>query len=182
MVDPPEGTGADEAPLVEFAGLPTDADTEEGARQGFSTIEPTDVARTLPGIALGGIIGTVARAGIDRLIVSAPTQFPWATFLVNVTGALVLGFLLAVLLSRWPQHRLVRFFLVTGVCGAFTTFSTLVVDAELLVRHGRTPTAICYVMASVVVGLWAVWLGMVMGRRAANGPGPAAMTGARAPS
>jgi CrcB protein len=98
---------------------------------------------------------------------SLPTetgQFPWATFLINVTGSAVLGFLLVLLMEQFPRGHLARPVLGTGVLGGYTTFSTFTVDAVLLARAGRVDTAIFYVLASVVVGIGALWFGMTSAR------------------
>ena len=91
---------------------------------------------------------------------------PWATLTVNLVGCLAIGVLLAVLLDRFPAHPWLRPLLATGVLGGFTTFSAFAVDAVQLVDAGRWPVAVGYVLVSVVGGLAAVVLGLLLGRRA----------------
>lgn len=128
---------------------------------GLLTGEP---ARRLVAIAAGGALGTLARYGVDRSLVAPPFGFPWATFTVNMTGALLLGLIVTLVAERWPPTRFVRPFAAIGFCGGYTTFSTLVVEAALLTQHGRVGPAVVYVVASVVVGLASAVLGMSLAR------------------
>lgn len=111
-------------------------------------------------LGCGGAIGAVARYAVS-LAISPPTgQFPWGTFVINVSGSAVLGFLLLLLIEQFPKGRLVRPFVGSGVIGAYTTFSTLQVDTLLLIRHHQIGVAMTYVVGSLFAGLAAVWLGM----------------------
>jgi CrcB protein len=124
--------------------------------------------RLAPGVLLaisaGGIAGTLARYGVGRLFTVGPSGFPWATFTVNLTGSLALGVLLTLLLTRWPADRYVRSFAAVGFIGAYTTFSTFVVDADLLAKDGHVATAAVYVAASLLGGLAAVFTGVAATR------------------
>lgn len=86
-------------------------------------------AAVLGAIAAGGVLGGLARAGVQAAFPYAPTGFPWATFGINLTGCLLIGVLMAVIGAR-PVHPLVRPFLGVGVLGGFTTFSAYAVDAQ----------------------------------------------------
>ena len=108
--------------------------------------------------ALGGALGALARWGVATALPHSPRGWPWATLLVNLTGCALIGVLLAVLLARFPAHLWLRPFLVTGVLGGYTTFSTFAVDA------GAPATAAGYVVVSVVGGLLAVVAGLSTGR------------------
>jgi fluoride exporter len=81
-----------------------------------------------------------------------------------VSGSFLLGLLLTVVLERWPPTRYVRPFLAIGVLGAYTTFSTFSVEADLLIRNGHAALGIAYVLASLAAGGAAVYLGIVAGR------------------
>lgn len=111
-------------------------------------------------VACGGVIGAVARYALSATWPVATGQFPWATFLVNVSGSAVLGCALRLLAERFPRDRLLRPMLCTGLIGAYTTFSTLAVQAVLLARAGDTATGALYVLASTAAGLAAVVLGL----------------------
>ncbi|SDP65958.1 CrcB protein [Klenkia soli] len=130
--------------------------------------------RTYLVVALGGALGALARWGVSRGLPHVPGAWPWATVTVNVTGCLVIGVLLAVLLARYPDHPWLRPFLATGVLGGYTTFSTFAVDAVQLADAGRWPVAVGYVLVSVVGGLAAVVLGLVAGRALAGSRASAA--------
>ena len=118
----------------------------------------------LGAIAVGGALGASARYGIAQLIDVAPDEFPWATFCTNVTGSFALGIVLALVLERFASTRFVRPFLATGFLGAYTTYSTFAVEADLLVRDGHVAIAVAYVAASLVCGFVAVWSGMFVAR------------------
>jgi fluoride exporter len=124
-------------------------------------------------IAIGGVAGTLARAGVVQLWPARPQQFPLATFVVNITGAALLGFILAMLFERWPGARSARLLLATGFCGAYTTFSTFMVDADLLIKSGDAWLAAVYVLASLVTGVLAMAAGLrggtAVGLRLARG-------------
>ncbi len=114
-------------------------------------------------VAAGGAVGGLLRAGARELLPSAPGTWPWSTLLVNGVGAFALAALLGVL-ARAPSER-VRLLLGTGLLGAFTTFSGLVVEAVLLLDAGRPGAAAAYVVVSVAVLLACAVLGARAVRR-----------------
>jgi CrcB protein len=116
-------------------------------------------------IALGGMLGASARFGIARWLPTSAGGFPWATFWTNVTGSLLIGFVLAVLLERAPPTRYLRPFLTTGVLGAFTTMSTYQVETALLLDDGRAAMALLYALGTIAAGLAAVVAGIAGGRQ-----------------
>jgi len=115
-------------------------------------------------VAAGGALGTVARYAISRALPVGVHSFPWATFWTNVSGAFVLGVLLTLILERWPPTRFVRPFAATGFVGAYTTWSTFMVETDELLAHGHAAIALAYVGASLLVGLVAVAAGVAVGR------------------
>ncbi len=120
--------------------------------------------RTLVAVAVGGALGAAAR---DELATRFPTpagSFPWVTFFINVSGSLLLGLLLTFVLERWPPTRYVRPLVAIGVLGAYTTFSTFVVETDLLFRDGYVAVGVVYVVASLAAGCAAVYIGIVAGR------------------
>lgn len=116
-------------------------------------------------VAAGGMIGATGRYALSLALPTEPGRFPWGTFLTNVSGAAVLGLLLVLLTERYESGRYLRPFLGTGVMGAYTTFSTFMVEADLLVRDGHPVLALSYLVGSLLAGAVAVWLGMRVGRR-----------------
>jgi fluoride exporter len=151
----------------------------EGAAQPEAAMVPADrsgagdrlpePAVRVAAIAAGGSLGTLARYGVGRALVPAPLGFPWATFAVNVAGSFLLGFILILVVERWPPTRFVRPLAVIGFCGGFTTFSTLAVEIAQRGQHGRVGIAALYLVASLAAGLVAVVLGMTVAR---TGIGP----------
>lgn len=115
-------------------------------------------------VAAGGAIGSPLRYVISEHLATDPGAFPLATFLVNISGSFVLGFAIVVIIERARPTRYVRPFLATGLLGAYTTFSTLAVEAVLLVREHNTTGAVVYLVCTIGVGLIAVWLGMTLSR------------------
>ena len=118
----------------------------------------------LASLAAGGALGTGARDWISTSVHTAGGSFPWATFWINVGGSFLLGLGLILILERLPPSRFVRPFFATGLCGGFTTFSTLMVEADLLVHGGRPAVAAAYLVATVLAGLTAAAAGATWGR------------------
>ena len=125
----------------------------------------------------GGIVGAIARYLIEELIDSPSEGFPWATFTVNIGGALLLGLLLESL-AQTPMDEVrrlrLRLLAGTGFTGAFTTYSSLAVEVDLLVHHDRVWLALGYAAASLAVGLAAVLTGIALAgavRRSLAGDG-----------
>jgi len=116
--------------------------------------------------ALGGVLGALARWAVSEALPHSPDAWPWATFLVNLTGCLVIGVLLAVLLARFAHSTWLRPFLAVGVLGGYTTYSTFTVDVVHLTEAGRPALAAGYVLASVIGGVAAVVVGLLAGRAA----------------
>jgi fluoride exporter len=115
-------------------------------------------------VALGGALGSPARYAIGRVLPPSAGGFPWATFLINVVGSFALGALVTSIAEQWPPSRFVRPFAAIGFLGAFTTFSTYMVESDLLVKDGRAGIALVYVAASLFVGLAAAYLGLLSPR------------------
>ena len=119
-------------------------------------------------VGCGGVVGAISRYLIQLALPSDPGRFPTGTFIINLSGSALLGFLLVVLNERFADRRLARPLLGTGLIGAYTTFSTFTVEAVLLARAGQVPTPVAYVGLSVVLGLGAGVLGMSIGRLSAR--------------
>ena len=116
-------------------------------------------------IAVGGLLGSLARFGIAVIVgPGSPGALPTATLTVNLVGAVAIGVVAA---SAWvstgPAWR--RPFVITGVLGGFTTFSALAMETGLLLDSGHQVVAAAYVVITMVFGLLAVRLGMLLARR-----------------
>ncbi len=89
-------------------------------------------------------------------------DFPWSTFIINVTGSLAMGLLVGWLAfftdKSWPQW--LRLFLATGVLGGYTTFSTFSLDSVTLIERGQIGAAALYVIGSVAIGLISLFIGL----------------------
>ncbi|QKE82841.1 CrcB family protein [Arthrobacter sp. NEB 688] len=121
-------------------------------------------------VAAGGVLGSLGRWGVGLALPHTVGAFPWATFVVNVTGAFAMGLLVAFLVDRPGVHRLARPFVGVGVLGGWTTFSALAVDAVQLGATHHAQLALLYVVATFLVGTLAVGAGMLGGRRVWPGP------------
>lgn len=123
-------------------------------------------------VGAGGAIGANLRWGTARVIAGfAPSEFPWATLVINVSGSFLIGCVLATLAaraSRASEARLTRLFLATGVLGAYTTFSTFAYETVRLAQRGDLWLAAIYVVTSVALSVIACWAGIrVVDRRLA---------------
>lgn len=113
----------------------------------------------------GGVLGALARAGLIEALPWDGHGWPWATFLVNIAGTLLLGYFATRLQERLAPSTYPRPLLGTGLCGAFTTFSTFQVELIELARNGATGIAACYAAASLAAGLAGVYLATALTRR-----------------
>jgi len=119
-------------------------------------------------VAAGGALGSVARyqTGVWALRILGP-RTPWAgTFTVNVAGGFLMGLLVGVLAFRGgaDQDRW-RLLLAVGVLGGFTTFSSFSLDASLMIQRRAWDAALGYAVASVVLGISALFIGLALARR-----------------
>ena len=121
--------------------------------------------RELAAVFAGGAIGTLARAGLEALAAPDPGHWPWPTFIVNIVGALLLGFFVTRLLERLPTSSYRRPLLGTGFCGGLTTFSTMQVETIKMLEHRHYGLAVGYTLASIAAGLLAVYVATALTRR-----------------
>ena len=115
--------------------------------------------------AVGGALGALARWAVAEILPS-PGGWPWATLLVNLTGCLLFGVLIALLAARSPEPPWVRPFLAVGVLGGYTTCSAFAVEVVGLTEAGHPVPAIGYVVVSVLGGVLAVAAGALAVRAA----------------
>ncbi len=113
-------------------------------------------------IAVGGALGAVARYLLSTWIYSRVEQiYPFGTFAVNMLGCFLLGLIFKLILEKSIMSSELRLMITVGIIGAFTAFSTFSLETLTLFRENNITTALLYVGASIVVGLLAVWLGVV---------------------
>ncbi len=120
-------------------------------------------------VAAGGAVGAAARyvvmSAIGALLGSG---FPYATLAVNVAGSFVLGLLVEMMALFWSPGEGLRAFMVVGMLGAFTTFSTFSLDVAVLYGRGALLAAAAYIIASVVLSIVALFLGLAVVRALAT--------------
>jgi CrcB protein len=114
--------------------------------------------RELAAIFAGGFAGAVARVELSDRFAAAPGAWPWTTFLINVAGAVLLGYLTTRLQERLPLSAYRRPLLGTGFCGALTTFSTMQLELLRMLDAGRLGLALAYALISVAAGFAGVLL------------------------
>lgn len=116
-------------------------------------------------IALGGALGAIARYQLAAFIQErVPVGFPWGTFVVNISGCLVMGIVTTYFMERWVVHANWRLLIPIGFIGAYTTFSTFEFETFRAVTDGAWLVGGLNVVASVVAGYVALWLGVVLAR------------------
>ena len=127
--------------------------------------------RDLLAVFIGGLIGTTLRVLIDLLLPHDLRAFALSTLLVNISGAFVLGLLVAALWPRVPGW--VRVGLGPGILGSFTTFSAVAVSVVALAQNGDLLAAALSIALSIGFGMLAAWAGLALGARLGHRPPPA---------
>ncbi|MGO9490186.1 MAG: fluoride efflux transporter CrcB [Solirubrobacteraceae bacterium] len=148
-------------PTVRF--LPAPAERGGGLLGRLDTQE-------LVAIFAGGFVGALARAALAQSLAVSPGSWPWATFGVNLAGAAMLGYFITRLQERLPPSLYRRSFLGTGICGALTTFSTMMVELLRMLDGSHWGLALGYSAASIAGGLAAVFVATKLVRRARSAP------------
>jgi CrcB protein len=116
-------------------------------------------------VIVGGAIGALSRYGLDRVIEQrSDSSFPLSTFVINVSGCVLVGFLIAAIVDRGSAPDWLRAGLVVGVCGGYTTFSTFAQETLDLLEARDVAFAALSVSANVVLGVLAVLVGARLGR------------------
>jgi len=116
-------------------------------------------------IGLGGALGAIARYQLAALVEGrVPVGFPWGTFIVNISGCLVMGIVTTLLAERLVVHPNWRFLVPIGFIGAYTTFSTFELETCRAVMEGDWFTGGLNVVASVLAGYLALWIGVMLTR------------------
>jgi CrcB protein len=116
-------------------------------------------------VAVGGAIGSVARYLVSALVGRATgTLFPAGTFAVNLIGCIVFGMIAGAAEQRVVLSPDVRVFLLVGVLGGFTTFSSYAFDGVVLIQQGQIAAALVNIGGQIVCGLLGLWAGYVIAR------------------
>lgn len=112
-------------------------------------------------VALGGSLGSVMRYLCQRWVaLYYPHHFPYGTFAVNIVGCLLIGVFWGFTFKSFTDNEHWKLFLMTGICGGFTTFSAFTLEGIGLLKEDRLGLFFMYVAGSVVLGLMATWAGM----------------------
>jgi fluoride exporter len=111
-------------------------------------------------VGLGGAIGSMLRYVF--YVVVTVKHFPWATFIVNITGSFIIGMVLAMSIKDENFAHNWKLFLATGICGGFTTFSAFSAENITLLQNEKYVLALAYIALSMVLGIAAAWLGFTI--------------------
>ena len=116
-------------------------------------------------LAIGSIAGGLSRYYLGGFVQRVSgSAFPYGTLAVNLTGCLAVGFIASIAGIRFPMNAQARVLLVSGFCGAFTTFSAFMVESDSLLRNGHPWTAFLNVLVSLLGGFALFRLGAFLGR------------------
>lgn len=119
-------------------------------------------------VAVGSALGGVTRFLVDTWVAqTVPSSFPFGTFVVNMSGSFVLGALAALAIENDALPGDIRLPVMVGFIGAYTTFSTLMLESWRLVEGGSSLLALANLLGSMAVGLVALVLGLAVGRAVA---------------
>lgn len=125
-----------------------------------------DTALKILSVAIGGSLGAVARYLINiSPLTGAAGKFPLPTFVINITGSFLIGFLMIVLADKFDVSENIRMAVIVGFLGAFTTFSTFEMEIFGLIREREFVTGFLYLFLSVLVGFVGVVAGVALARR-----------------
>ncbi len=128
-------------------------------------MEPTSFElRRAAAVFAGGTLGALARVALAEAAPHGAGAWPWPTFVVNMVGAMALGFLFGYL-RHHPAESLAHPFLTTGICGTLTTFATVQLELFEMVDEGHLGLATAYLAATLVAGYAFLRLGIALERR-----------------
>jgi len=117
-------------------------------------------------IMLGGALGAIARFMVSNAVANKlGSHFPYGTLTVNVLGSFVMGLLALLLVERMQLDPLLRLGVFVGFLGAFTTFSTFSMETMNLFEQGQSLRALLNMFVSVLLSVFAVWLGVLLGKQ-----------------
>jgi fluoride exporter len=137
----------------------------DAIEEGQSAAVPVVDVRELLAVFGGGVLGALARGGLENALAPSPGAWPWPTFAVNLAAAALLGYAVAWLGEHHPSTMYVRAFVATGVCGALSTFSAFALELIHLYEHNGLGLASGYAAASIAGATAALLIGMAVAPR-----------------
>jgi CrcB protein len=116
-------------------------------------------------VFIGGGVGASLRHTVDMICARGlGTAFPWGTFIVNISGSVIMGLIAGYLAFKGEASQPWRLFVMTGILGGYTTFSAFSLDAALLYQRGEIASALLYVLGSVVLSIAGLFAGLALVR------------------
>ncbi|MDO9294554.1 fluoride efflux transporter CrcB [Bradyrhizobium sp.] len=116
-------------------------------------------------VFVGGGLGASLRHAVNMISARGlGTAFPWGTFIINISGSIVMGLIAGYLAFKGGASQPWRLFLMTGILGGYTTFSAFSLDAVLLYERGEIASALFYVLGSVVLSIAGLFAGLALVR------------------
>jgi fluoride exporter len=120
--------------------------------------------RTISAVAIASAFGGLSRYLLGGLIARAGSSFPWETLVINATGSFLLGLLFTLFVEVAATPTWLRAALLVGFLGSYTTFSTFALESFRLIEDGAYASAAANLIGSLIVGLVAVYAGIVLAR------------------
>lgn len=122
-----------------------------------------DLGRNLLLVGFGGFIGSIARYGVGLIFAKYFSQnFPYGTFTINLVGCLLMGFFYGIFQKESAPDTSWNLFLMVGICGGFTTFSSFSLESFELLRNSNYNEFFLYTIGSFVLGILAIWVGLTL--------------------
>jgi fluoride exporter len=116
-------------------------------------------------VGLGGALGSMARYLVQKWFAASFTHpLPWATVIVNISGCFLIGLFWGVSFRSFESNENWKLFLMTGICGGYTTLSAFTLEGIGLLREEKTTLFIGYATGTIILGFLATWIGMKLTR------------------